>query len=180
MRTSTFDAAWQPLPVCADAPLRSWLLDRGSLTLRIQLRCDHFRLDLLSQHIAAVGRGERAILGARAGVQCVVREVSLNCGQHPVVFAHSVVESRAVRGAWRMLMTLGARPLGAALFSDPRVERHPLHFRQLNRQHELYRRACRLLERRPACLWARRSLFVLRGSRLLVTEVFLPAILALP
>jgi chorismate--pyruvate lyase len=177
--SSTFDALWQPLPVCADPRLRRWLLDRGSLTLRIQLRCDDFRLDLLSQHIAAVERGERAILGVRAGVQCVVREVSLNCGQRPVVFAHSVVESRALRGPWRMLMTLGARPLGAALFADPRVERYPLHFRQLNRQHELYRRACRLLERLPACLWARRSLFVLRGSRLLVTEVFLPAILAL-
>src|SRR5204863_189691 len=85
--------------------------------------CDDFRLDLLSQHIAAVDRGERAILGVRAGVQCLVREVSLNCGRRPVVFAHSVVESRALRGPWRMLMTLGARPLGAALFADPRVER---------------------------------------------------------
>ena len=65
MTTSTFDALWQPLPVCADPRLRRWLLDRGSLTLRIQLRCDDFRLDLLSQHIAAVERGERAILGVR-------------------------------------------------------------------------------------------------------------------
>jgi chorismate--pyruvate lyase len=180
MKTSIFDASWQPLPACGDLRLRRWLLDRGSLTLRIQLRCDQFRLDLLSQHTAAVDRGERAILGVRAGVQCVVREVSLNCGQHPVVFAHSVVESRALRGPWRMLMTLGARPLGAALFADPRVERYPLHFRQLNRRHELYRRACGLMQRLPPCLWARRSLFVLRGSRLLVTEVFLPAILDLP
>ena len=116
----------------------------------------------------------------RPGVRCVVREVSLNCGQRPVVFAHSVVESRALRGPWRMLMTLGARPLGAALFADPRITRFPLRFRRLNRRHELYRRACELLEHSPACLWARRSLFVLRGSRLLVTEVFLPAILALP
>ena len=36
-----------------------------------------------------------------------------------------------------------------------------------------------LRERPPARLWARLSLFVLRQSRLLVTEVFLPAILAL-
>lgn len=173
------DAWWQPLPVCADASMRRWLIDRGSLTRRIQLRCDAFRLELLSQHIAAIDRGERALLGVRSGVQCTVREVSLNCGQRPVVFAHSVVESRALRGPWRMLMTLGARPLGAALFADPRVKRYPLHFRQLNRQHVLYRRARSLLERLPACLWARRSLFVLRGSRLLVTEVFLPAILTL-
>ena len=31
----------------------------------------------------------------------------------------------------------------------------------------------------PVSLWARRSLFVLCGSPLLVTEVFLPAILTL-
>ena len=36
-----------------------------------------------------------------------------------------------------------------------------------------------LLDRPPARLWARRSVFMLRRSRLLVTEVFLPAILAL-
>jgi chorismate--pyruvate lyase len=179
MKSSNVDAWWRPLPVCNDARLRRWLLDRGSLTRRIQLRCERFHVEVLSQRIAAIDRDERAIIGVRPGVRCVVREVSLNCDQRPVVFAHSVVEPRALNGAWRMLATLGTRPLGAALFADPRVRRFPLRFRQLNRRHELYRRACGLLERPPAYLWARRSLFTLRGSRLLVTEVFLPAILAL-
>jgi chorismate--pyruvate lyase len=179
MKSSHADALWQPFPVCADARLRHWLLDRSSLTRRIQLRCDLFHVEVLSQRAAAVDRDECAVIGARPGMRCVVREVSLNCGQRPVVFAHSVAELRALCGPWRMLMTLGARPLGAALFADPRVKRYPLRFRQLSRQHELYRRARPLLGQPPACLWARRSLFVLRGSRLLVTEVFLPAILAL-
>ena len=134
---------------------------------------------MLSQGLDTAGCDERAIIGVRCGAQCVVREVSLNCGPQPVVFAHSAVERHALRGPWHMLMTLGTRPLGAALFDDPRVERFPLHFRQLDRHHPLYRRASDLLERPPASLWARRSLFVSRRSRLLVTEVFLPAILAL-
>ena len=179
MKSSHVDSLWQPFPACADVRLRNWLLDRGSLTRRIQLRCDRFHVELLAQRAAAVDRDECAVIGVRPGVRCVAREVSLNCGRRPVVFAHSVVELRAVRGPWRMLMTLEARPLGAVLFADPRVKRHPLRFRQLNRQHELYRHACALLEWPLACLWARRSLFVLPGSRLLVTEVFLPAILAL-
>jgi chorismate--pyruvate lyase len=108
-----------------------------------------------------------------------VREVSLNCGAQPVVFAHSVVEPRALRGPWHMLKTLGVRPLGAAVFSNPRVERFALRYRQVSRRHSLYRRAAELIERPPPCLWARRSLFVLREARLLVTEVFLPAILTL-
>ena len=86
---------------------------------------------------------------------------------------------RALRGPWRLLLTLGTRPLGAALFADPRVTRRPLRFRQIRRGHALYDAASRLIDGAPACLWARRSLFVFRGSRLLVTEVFLPDILAL-
>ena len=179
MKSSSLDKLWQPHPACIDARLRHWLLDRGSLTRRIQLRCDRFHVNLLSQRIAALDRDEWAVSGARAGARYVVREVSLNCGPLPVVFAHSVAALRALRGPWRMLATLGARPLGSALFADPRIKRHALRFRQLGPRHELYRRACQLLERPPACLWARRSLFVRHGARLLVTEVFLPAILAL-
>jgi chorismate--pyruvate lyase len=177
MRTP--DIFWRPRPVGADARLKRWLLDRGSLTRRIQLRCATFRLNMLSQRLARAGRDEYAVLGARAGARCVVREVSLDCAENALVFAHSAVAPRALRGAWRMLSALGARPLGAALFADPRVTRYPLRFRQLSRADALYRRACGLLEGAPRTLWARRSLFVLRGTPLLVTEVFLPAILAL-
>ena len=174
------DSAWQPLPLIADARLRHWLLDRGSLTRRIQLRCRMFRLDLLSQRLGAARSDEYAVIHTRPGTRCLVREVSLNCGRAPLVFAHTVVAPRTLRGAWRMLSHLGTQPLGAALFADPCIKRYPLRFRQLNRHHALYRRACALLEQCPAQLWARRSLFVLHDSPLLVTEVFLPAILALP
>lgn len=179
MKSSSLDRLWQPHPACTDARLRHWLLDRGSLTKRIQLRCDRFRVELLSQRVAALDRDEWAVSGVRAGTCCVVREVSLNCGRQAVVFAHSVAARPALRGPWRMLTALGARPLGSALFADPRIKRHALRFRQLGPWHELYRRACQLVERPPACLWARRSLFERRGARLLVTEVFLPAILEL-
>ena len=177
--TQTADTLWHPLPACANDRLRRWLLDRGSLTRRIQMRCENFRLDMLSQRRAAAWRDERAIIGLRAGAQCVEREVSLNCGHQPLVFAHSVVAPRALRGVWRMVSALGGRPLGAALFADPRIKRFPLRFRLLNNRHALYMRARGLLDEPPVSLWARRSLFVLCGSPLLVTEVFLPAILAL-
>ncbi len=173
------DLFWHPLPTCGDARLRRWLLDRGSLTRRIQMRCDNFRLDLLSQHIATARLDERVLIDVRSGAQCVQREVSLNCGAQPLVFAHSVVARRALKGPWRLLSKLGARPLGAALFADPRIKRCPLRFHQLNALHPLHRRACSLIHERPATLWARRSLFVLGDSPLLVTEVFLPAILTL-
>jgi chorismate lyase len=173
------DTLWQPLPLCADPRLRRWLLGRGSLTRRIQSRCEHFHVDLLLQRLAAVGFDECGLVRARPGASVLVREVTLNCGTRPLVFAHSVVEPCALRGPWHMLMTLGTRPLGAAVFSNPRVERYALRFRKIGRQHALYRHASEFIARPPPTLWARRSVFVLRNSRLLVTEVFLPAILHL-
>lgn len=173
------DSFWQPLPTCGDARLRRWLVDRGSLTRRIQLRCSAFRLDVISQRMASARPDEAAIIGLKPGLRCLQREVTLNCGPHPVIFAHSVAPFRTLKGPWRMLGGLGARPLGAALFADPCVQRHPLHFRQVGVHHALYRRAAGLIGALPPTLWARRSLFVLANAPLLVTEVFLPAILAL-
>jgi chorismate--pyruvate lyase len=74
---------------------------------------------------------------------------------------------------------LGNRSLGTLLFTHPLVKRHSLHFKVLQPHHFLYRSATASLNEPPARLWARRSLFTLRGAPLLVTEVFLPEILKL-
>jgi chorismate--pyruvate lyase len=120
---------------------------------------------------------ERFVTGHPAR-RVLVREVLLSCGTVPVVFAHSVARLRDLRGPWRALAGLGDRPLGAALFEDPRVRRYPLHFRRLSRNDRLHAKACRAIRARLPVLWARRSLFVLRRAPLLVTEVFLPRLFA--
>jgi chorismate--pyruvate lyase len=43
--------------------------------------------------------------------------------------------------------------------------------------HAVYTRAVEHLAERPACLWARRSVFMLHNAPILVTEVFLPGVL---
>ncbi|HET7598069.1 MAG TPA: chorismate lyase [Burkholderiales bacterium] len=173
------DRRWLRRPAHSAARLRPWLVDRGSLTARIQARCDAFRVELVSQRPGRVDRDETFLQPSRRRGLALVREVYLYCRRTPVVFAHSVIERRSLRGPWRRLAGLGTRPLGAALFADPRVRRHPLHQRKLNAHHELYRSACARLKDKPPYLWARRSLFVLHKSPILVTEVFLPAILKL-
>ncbi len=179
MRTPVHDLYWQPLPLFADRHLHRWLIDRGSLTARIQARCDEFRVHVLSQRLARPESDEYRVIGVRADRHCLVREITLNCGNTPVVFAHSIVDPRALNGPWLMLADLGSRPLGAVLFADHCVRRFALRFCKLGAHHALYRRASTLLDDPPAVLWARRSLFVRKRSRLLVTEVFLPAIQAL-
>lgn len=173
------DTLWHRRPVGAEAHMRKWLLDRGSLTRRIQQRSTRFHVDLMRMVRAPAGRDECALIETAAHACCAVREVALHSDGVAVVFAHSVASRRALKGPWRLLLTLGTRPLGAALFADPRVARQPLHFRRIRRGHALFEAAAHLLEQVPSFMWARRSLFVFRGSRLLVTEVFLPAILGL-
>ena len=170
---------WRARCIGVDRRLKTWLIDHGSLTRRIEQRCDQFSVTLLRQTAAAPTRDERSLIDLSGVADCVVREVSLNCAGQPVVFAHSIVARDSLHGAWRMVSRIGRRPLGAALFSDPRIRRYPLHFRRLRDGDDLYLRACALIERPPAGLWARRSLFMSCAAPLLVTEVFLPTILEL-
>ncbi|HSO06511.1 MAG TPA: chorismate lyase [Pelomicrobium sp.] len=156
---------------------RGWLTDRGSLTARIRAGCTEFSVRPVRQALDRPFRDEFGCLGLRRGEISMIREVYLYCGERPVVFAHSAVARADLRGAWRSVVGLGTRPLGHALFSNPRVERAPLAFRRLTPRDRLFHRAVAALPAAPGELWARRSLFRLRGRPLLVTEVFLPALL---
>ena len=135
------------------------------------------RVRVVFQGLRRADRDERFLFEGRGLV--LVREVLLYCRGTPVVFAHTVVARADLRGAWRSIATLGERPLGAALFADPRVSRYALRQRKLGMHHELRRRVDALLSGAPRTLWARRSLFRLHNSPILVTEVFLPEILRL-
>lgn len=179
MITCMSDRYWPIHTLGAPQGLSPWLRDPGSLTRRIQLRCRHFGVELLPTGFATLPQDEMALLGVSARQQVWRREVLLLADGQPVVFAHSVTAARHLGGAWQALRALGPRPLGALLFAHPQVVRQPLHCRGLSGRHVLYRRAAALLERPPRVLWARRSLFLMHDAPLLVTEVFLPAILDL-
>jgi chorismate--pyruvate lyase len=172
------DTYWQPAPAAAGR-YRPWLTDRGSLTARIAERCPGVWVQVVFQGLRRADRDERFVFAHRGRARVLVREVFLCCGDTPVVFAHTVLDSHDVCGAWRSVARLGSRPLGAALFADPRVERHALHTRRIGRHHELHRRLQQHVAFASPSLWARRSLFRLHNSPILVTEVFLPEILRL-
>lgn len=162
-----------------EAGYAPWLHDHGSLTARIQRHCKKFGVRNVCNTLRAATRDECAVIGVSPRHKVYTREVFLLADNKPVVFAHSVVAASHLRGAWHSIATLGNRPLGALLFAHPLVRRAPLHLCALKPDHTLYRRAANALDAPPHKLWARRSLFTLRGAPLLVTEVFLPGILLL-
>jgi chorismate--pyruvate lyase len=161
------------------AAYRPWLVDVGSLTQRLQARCQTFAVTHVTQYWGHPQPDEAAVLGMRRQERALLREVRLCCDGVPVVFARSVLPRRSLRGEWRKLGQLGARPLGAALFANPSVTRTPLAFRKLLPRHASYRRATAALSCRPPSLWGRRSVFMLHHAPILVTEIFLPGVLEL-
>ena len=170
--------AWLPASPSA-TPCRDWLTDRGSLTTRIRERCEHFAVQVVRQELLRPCHDERAVLRLSSHEWAWVREVMLLADGVPVVFAHSVLAQRHARGHWQMFARMGDKPLGAALFADPRIARHPLHFRRIDARHPLFAQAtvaAGIVHTPPTTLWARRSLFSRSRQALLVTEVFLPGL----
>jgi chorismate lyase len=156
-----------------------WLRDHGSLTRRIQQRCDTFSVRNVYAGLAMANTDEVSLLNISRPQLIYSRNVFLYADGRPVVFAHSVVAAHHLQHAWHALQHLGSRPLGALLFSHPLVQRAPLRFKALKPDHPLYQQAAVMLQVKPQRLWARRSVFTLHGASLLVTEVFLPDILQL-
>ena len=162
---------------------RPWLIDRGSLTQRLQAKSKRFNVRTLRLSRAKPQIDEANILKIPEHQSALLREVLLLDRDLPLVFAHSVLPDKSLQGTWLGLRRLGNKPLGAALFSDPKVTRTPLEYKKINRQHALYRQAMKYLEKPPQDLWARRSVFHLNSAFnrhiIMVTEVFLPNILGL-
>jgi chorismate--pyruvate lyase len=129
--------------------------------------------------LARPNQDEYALLDLAPGTHAYVREVMLLCNDVPVVFAHSVLPHPSLCGGWNGITRLGSRPLGEALFSDPRILRQSLAYHRVRHDHPLFRAIAEQQTLTTRSLWARRSVFCLNGHPLLVTEVFLPAINAL-
>ena len=159
--------------------LRRWLTETGSLTRRVQSTCTStqpFSLQVLARGFANAHRDEMPLLGLHDRAR--FREILLKRGDTPLVFAHSVISHRDLRGAWAILDGIGGRSLGSILFHDHTVRRGALHFRRLDARHPLFRKALPWCgEECPGELWARRAVFERRGRPLIVTEVFLPAVM---
>lgn len=176
LRHISLQNGWLTHPFRAPRALHGWLSDRGSLTRRLKKRHADFRVSPVARGFAAPFFDEARALDLASKTHAYVRDVLLMGGGHIRVFAHSVLPRDSLRGGWCGITRLGTKPLGEALFTDPRVRRLGLTMRRLDARHPLYRTAKRHTGLTVPHLWARRSVFCLNGHPLLVTEVFLPEI----
>ncbi len=156
---------WRPFSRTLPRPgpaLQSWLLDQGSLTLRLREQsADRFRVVVVEE--GWVRRQVPSLLQCfTPSVACErmwSRRVLLQCGDTPWVAAHSLIPVSSMEGQLKRLRRLNTKPLGEFLFRNPLLQRRQLELTQADD------------------VWGRRSLFYLYGKPLLVAEFFLPALL---
>lgn len=171
--------------VAAPKAMRHWLTDQRSLTLKLKERCDHFRVQPLTQRPAMPLADEYGEIALPRRTLVQERDVFLRCDERPMVFGHTIVPLTATTDDWPFFGSLGSRSLGTTLFGDPRVWRGQLQYARLGARHPLVLRAATALEKElqkdlkeelNGTLFARRCLYRRNKGLLLVTEVFLPGI----
>lgn len=179
-------ARWLAHPdgVHAGAAMRDWLTTPGSLTARLIAHSRQFRVQKLRQESNLCLADEAAAIGLDRPRRVWEREVLLRCDGEPVVYGHTVVPMSATAQDWPLFSALGERSLGTTLFYDPRVQRGRLEFARIRPGHPLLARVQAALAREGKVLpdaihYARRCVYRRRQGLLLVTEVFLPAVLNL-
>lgn len=153
-------------------PLRSWLLDQGSLTQRlVDASGGRFRVEIINQRWETPRLSEARLLGINSRTQALVREVILYGCEQPWVYARSILPMGTLTGRLRAMRKLDNRPLGALLFKDPTMERSAMEIACLTPDNTTVpNRLGSFLE--P--MWGRRSVFKLDDKPLLVSEIFLP------
>lgn len=151
------------------APVRSWLLDDGSLTQHLLNTGRRFSLERWRQCWESPSLDEHKLLGMPQRERAMVRQIVMRLDGHPVVYARSVFPISTLKGPLLRLQRLANQSLGAFLFARPDMRRSPFELARIEGNNVYIPDA--LQQKEPA--WARRSCFQVAGKPLLVSEVFL-------
>ncbi|BFM22298.1 chorismate--pyruvate lyase family protein [Gilvimarinus japonicus] len=167
---------WQPAAhtISVPQPLRHWLFDDSSLTAKLRKRsAGQLQVQVLRQYWGLPTLSERRTLKQSRSTALIREVLLLGPDAIPWVYARSVFPADSLTGRLRHLRKLSNRPLGGFLFSHRQLGRSPMQIAQLP-PHE---RLVPPVVQGDDMLWGRRSKFFLFGKTLLVSEVFLPALI---
>ncbi len=170
---------WQPesISIIKHAPLqvRNWLRESGSLTRRLKLLCEgQFNVSLQYQRWTRPTLCEQKLLGIRHGDYANIREVMLRKQEDVFVIARTVIPRQMLVGRQRHLVRLGNKPLGEVIFAVPGLQRSRFEIAVIGSgsfRHQIMRQEHREM------IWGRRSRYLIHGKPILISEIFLPALL---
>jgi len=140
-----------------------WLTDTGSLTRRLKQHNDEaFSVQLLGNHTMRPLADECLSLAIPPTEMALQREVRLMNGKQANVYARTVVPLDTYLSQKQRFNSLGNKPLGELLFTDPSVKRGKIEVARLYPGQWLYEMALLEEDYRPDLLWGRRSTWLMR------------------
>ena len=170
MTTPTLWLAEAELPrLCADAPSRDWLLERGSLTARLRDHWGDVTVRLLDEGQTVPLPHEAQRLGITPDTTTWVRCVLLVCQGRPRVYARTVIPNWGRHNPWAEVQRLGQQPLGELLFRLPDLQRSGFEWGPAQN----WPHAGQWQAAGSSDALARRCVFARAQAPLLLTEVFL-------
>ncbi|MBU2883354.1 chorismate lyase [Psychrosphaera sp. B3R10] len=180
MHPLTLPETWFSLDSEQFTKLRSdvaqWIKGESSLTVKIKELGIAFNVAVLAQTTLP----NRALLHPALPSQegsALFREVLLQQGDVPLVYAQTIMPDTTTTGTETMLTELGNQSLGQVLFQSPQAIRGDIEFAEVTPTSQLGLYIQQELQQtiNEPC-YIRRSLFHLNRKPLLVCECFLPSL----
>lgn len=127
-----------------------WLIDSNSLTQKLKSKFKDFSVEIINNKTRCATDNESTLIGESKKI--LERNVTLNgCGKK-LVYAQSLIP---ICKEFDKLLSIGSKPLGEILFNDKKIKR------------------CQFEIAFFEGIWARRSIFISKHKRILVSEFFL-------
>ena len=160
-----------------DARVQPFLFHQESLTQFIQQRCSGlFNIELITESWQQAQQDEISLLSLTKNESTFIRKSLLKCDNENLVYARTVIPEKTLTGKNQKLTKLGDKPLGDFLFNDKTTYRSDMRYAKIPVDCELYNEATKSLNISSE-LWGRQSLVYIEKQPLVITEIFLPAIL---
>lgn len=154
-----------------------FLYHEDSLTRLVQQHCSGlFNLKLISEKWQRPLVNEADLLTLTHDETAFIRKVLLKDDNRSLVYARSIIPENTLSGNNKRLLDMGQQPLGDFLFNDDSTYRDEMRYAIIPVDCELHTEATKGLDITSE-LWGRQSLFYIEQKPLLVTEIFLPAIM---
>ena len=141
---------------------QAWLLERGSLTLRLKKHCPELKVNILQEGLSTPLADEAKRLGMADNHQAWLRCVKIKCQDKGLIYARTVIPQFDQHNPWYQIQQLGDQPLGEILFT--RTDLHRSEFEFCHADHWPHLQGDYL---------ARCCIFEQNTAPLLLTEVFL-------
>jgi len=143
--------------------LRVLMTDQGSLTHALMTLSEgKFQVNVLNQGMAVPYWHEQRKLDRPLSRAAMVRQVELKIHGEAVVYARSIIPLALAMKGGNGLVNLGHKPLGHLLFKHGKIRVSKREFAEFQFDNKV--------------IQARRTPYDFQASRILVTEVFLPAL----